>query len=234
MSKLVFMPWYPSDYKADTAHLELEEHGAYRLLIDEIWLSGGTLKFDERRLARRLGVTTNRFKKIWSAIGEFFRLEGGEISHKRITAEIEKAQKNVEKRAEIARKAAAKRWKKPKKNSEGSMPDAMHEAMPEECQSEPEGSGIAPKGANAMNLTPEGALAMERLRASCERDRCLGEYDRFTSFVQGFQDGVIFVSGAYALDSFNESLKRPLRAEGLKLEIKPAATPLKAIQGGKA
>lgn len=137
MSKLHYMPWYPSDYKADTAHLSLEEHGAYRLLIDHLWLSGGEIKFDDKRISRRLGITPARFRKIWAEIGEFFRLEGGQISHKRVTAELQKAQEMIEKRTEIARQAAAKRWKKPKKNKDPSMP----EEMLGECQPEPKGSG---------------------------------------------------------------------------------------------
>lgn len=136
MSKLHYMPWYPADYKADTAHLSLEEHGAYRLLLDHLWLSGGVIRFDDKRISRRLGITPARFRKIWAEIGEFFRLEGGEISHKRVTSELQKAQEMVEKRTEMARNAAKKRWKKSKENSEGSMPDAM----PPECQLEPKGS----------------------------------------------------------------------------------------------
>ena len=136
MSKLHYMPWYPADYKADTAHLSLEEHGAYRLLLDHLWLSGGAIKFDDKRISRRLGVTPARFRKIWAEIGEFFRLEGGEISHKRVTTELQKAQEMVEKRTEIARQAAKKRWKKSKKNSDTSMPEAVHG----ECQLEPKGS----------------------------------------------------------------------------------------------
>lgn len=137
MSKLHYMPWYPSDYKADTAHLTLEEHGAYRLLLDHLWLSGGSIQFDDKRLSRRLGVTPARFRKIWSEIGEFFQLEDEQITHKRISSELKKAQEKVEKRTEVARRAAAKRWKKTKENSEGDMPEAMHG----QCQPEPEGSG---------------------------------------------------------------------------------------------
>lgn len=237
MPKLPYMPWYPSDYKADTAHLSLEEHGAYRMLLDQLWLSDGALSFDTKRLSRRLGITPKRFEKIWAEIGEFFCLEAGQITHKRITSEIQKAQEMVEKRTEIARKAAAKRWKKDKKNNEGSMP----EAMPDECQPEPKGSGRTPNGVSTMNLPQDGVAALEGLHATCAGMGALQEYEAFLKFITGWRDGVFLLTGRYGLDRFSESLRRPLRENKLAIEIADAPEPsapakpkLKAIDGGKA
>ena len=232
MAELPYMPWYPSDYGADTKHLTLEEHGAYRLLLDELWLKGGALRFDEKRLAKRLSVTPHRFRKIWSEIGEFFCLAGGEISNKRVTEELEKARKNIEKRTEVARQAAQKRWKKDKKNSGRSMP----EAMPTQCQPEPEGSGRTLTG-STMNLTPDGALALGELRAACVTEHTRDEVSKLESCITGWRDGVILVDGPYAVKRFSEKLAGELRHVGVTLangKARPAEQPqLKAIDGGK-
>lgn len=237
MPKLPYMPWYPTDYKADTSHLSLEEHGAYRLLLDQLWLSDGVLGFDVKRLSRRLGITPKRFEKIWAEIGEFFCLEAGQITHKRVTSEIKKAQEMVEKRAATARKAAEKRWKKDKKNKGGSM----LEAMLDECQPEPKGSGRTPNGDSTMNLPPEGVAALEGLHATCAEIGALQEYEAFLKFITGWRDGVFLLTGRYGLDRFSESLRRPLRENKLSVEMKPATeqTPkaqpkLKAINGGRS
>ncbi|WP_084398304.1 YdaU family protein [Henriciella aquimarina] len=229
MAELPYMPWYPSDYGADTKHLTLEEHGAYRLLLDELWMRGGAIRFDEKRLAKLLSVTPHRFRKIWTGIGEFFCLEGGEIRHKRISEELEKARKSVEKRAEIARQAAQKRWKKDKKNKGNAMP----EALPEHCHPEPEGSGTPLKG-DTKNLPHECALALDGLRASAATEHAKNEVNALASSVCGWEDKTIFVTGKYVLDRFTESLARELRAERITLAIGKPSPKLTAIEGGRS
>jgi len=237
MSKLHYMPWYPSDYIADTRHLSLEEHGAYRLLLDHLWLAGGELEYDEKRLARRLGITPGKFAKLWPEVGQYFRLEGGRISHSRLSAEIEKATEIVKKRKEIARQAAKERWKKAKENSGGDVPEAMHG----ECQPEPKGSGRTPKGVSTMNLTPDGAAAFDELRAACgNSEHQLRELAKLEGAIRGYADGTFFVSDLWSKDVLGERLGAPLRAARLKLEVQRAedktntGPKLKAINGGKS
>ncbi len=137
MDKLPFMPWYPADYKGDTSHLTDTEDLIYRRLLDELWIARGVLPFDDVRLARRVRLTPVKFRKAWATIGAFFRIEGGEISHKRISAEIEKSQKIVEKRSKAGTKAAQKRWGKSNKNKSSDVANAL----PNACHPEPQGSG---------------------------------------------------------------------------------------------
>lgn len=233
MSELPYMPWYPSDFRADTQHLSLEERGAYRDLLDELWIRGGSLKFDERRIARMLSITPGKFRKIWSEIGEFFCLEGGEIRNNRVTEEIEKARKNVEKRIEVARNAAQKRWKKPQKNNDGTMP----EAMPEQCQPKPKGL-VSPLRDITITLPQDGALALEGLRAACVSEHTRTEVTKLTSCITGWRDGVFLVTGRYAAERFAQQLAPELRAVNVKLEVgadkSPEQPKFKTIEGGKS
>lgn len=101
IGKMPWMPWYPSDYRRDTAHLNRAQDGSYRRLIDEYWIKGG-LPNDDARLAQIAGMTQKEWKKEREIYAEFF---GPNWTHKRIDAEREKANDISKKR----RKAVASR-----------------------------------------------------------------------------------------------------------------------------
>ena len=74
MAELPQMPWFPRDYQADTRHLTLEEHGAYRTLLDLLWIGNCTgLPSDDKRVARMLGITPREWKKIKPELFPFFQ-----------------------------------------------------------------------------------------------------------------------------------------------------------------
>jgi len=122
-------PWYPHyvlDYRADTSHLTLEEHGAYRTLIDEYWLAGG-LPTDDRRLARILRLSLPEWLNIKPEIASLFL---SNWKHKRIEKEL----KNSRDRRKHGQKGASKRWgNKVKLENAQQMPEDMPEDMPGEC-----------------------------------------------------------------------------------------------------
>jgi uncharacterized protein YdaU (DUF1376 family) len=115
-------PWYPFyilDYRADTAHLTLEQHGAYRLLMDEYWLRGG-LPEDDKQLARILGITIDEWHAFAYALAPLFACHW---HHKRIEKELKKC---IDKRAQT-QAAADKRWKNKakQKNANASSPHML-------------------------------------------------------------------------------------------------------------
>ena len=118
-------PWYPFnvvDYNADTGRLTTIQHGAYILLMNEYWLSGG-LPDDDEQLAVITKLPPDAWLMLKSKIEQFF-LPGWK--HKRIDKELRIA-KSFKKHAE---KAAAKRWgNKGNRDNARSMP----EDMPGEC-----------------------------------------------------------------------------------------------------
>lgn len=72
---------YPRDEIAnpDIAALSPEEFGIYRMLINYIWLKG-FLEYEERNLAKILKISPKKFRKVFSAIEKFFKIEDGKVT----------------------------------------------------------------------------------------------------------------------------------------------------------
>ena len=104
------MPYYPGDFKADTADLTLAEKGAYHDLIDYLWVNGGTVKNDTNRLLAASGLAADwsisgpKKKQILAKILSYFDQKAGQISHGKITALSDKAKEISKLRAEAGRK----------------------------------------------------------------------------------------------------------------------------------
>jgi uncharacterized protein YdaU (DUF1376 family) len=98
MSKLPFLPLYTNDYLGDTRGLTTEQHGAYLLLLFEMWNAGGSLVYDERMLARLTVVSPKRWRVVWSAIEHFFIIDDGVMTQTRLKRERQKADSIIEKR----------------------------------------------------------------------------------------------------------------------------------------
>src|ERR1019366_2083805 len=87
MTSRPWMPFYFSDYLADTGHLSTTEHGAYLLLIAHYWAHGG-LPDDEAVIARITRMTARQ----WSSSRDHLRsLFGDNWRHKRVDHELAQA-----------------------------------------------------------------------------------------------------------------------------------------------
>jgi uncharacterized protein YdaU (DUF1376 family) len=118
-----WMPFYVADYLADTQHLSTKEHGAYVLLICHYWQHGGLPK-DDRTLAIITRLSLHEFRTIKGKMNELF-CDGW--THKRIDAEIARAEEISQKRAD----AASQRHSKPDANA-----DANAELLQTQSQSQ--------------------------------------------------------------------------------------------------
>jgi uncharacterized protein YdaU (DUF1376 family) len=115
------MHYYPhniADYRKDTSHLSLLEHGCYHQLLDQYYLNEQPLPLDESKLFRLINARTEDEKiAIRMVLDDFFdKTEDGFI-HTRCDIEIEKFHLIGEK----ASKSAQRRWGNAK-------------AMPTQCQ----------------------------------------------------------------------------------------------------
>jgi len=94
MSNRAWMPLHIDDYLSDTAHLTGAEHGAYLLLIMHYW-QHGSLPDNERLIARIARMSAEQ----WDESREILAMLFGEgWTHKRIDAELAKADEIIEKR----------------------------------------------------------------------------------------------------------------------------------------
>ena len=100
------MPLFVGDYEADTAHLTIEEDGAYMRLLRLCWRTPGcSIPHDPAWIARRLRVDADTFDRLVAPlIGEFFRVEKGRVFSPRLTSEYERVATTFEKRSEAGRK----------------------------------------------------------------------------------------------------------------------------------
>lgn len=85
------LDWYPFfvlDYRKDTRHLDLEQDGAYRRLIDEYMLTREPLPNDDAALARIIGIPTTDWHRLAPVVRRFFRARNDRLFHKRCDREI--------------------------------------------------------------------------------------------------------------------------------------------------
>lgn len=85
------MPFYVGDYLRDTGRLTTENHGAYLLLIFDYWTSRAPLPDDDDQLAAIVRLPVARWQKARKVIVNYFTVADGVWRHKRIDAEIERA-----------------------------------------------------------------------------------------------------------------------------------------------
>jgi len=76
------------DYRRDTSHLSLLEHGVYRQMLDLYYLEDGIIPSETQWVIRRLGARTqDEITAVESVLKDFFMV-GEVIKHKRCEAEL--------------------------------------------------------------------------------------------------------------------------------------------------
>ena len=127
-----WLPLWIGDYMADTAHLSRDEHGGYLLLLFAYWRSGGPLPDDDKRLANIVKATPSEWKKLRPVLAEFFLVDDGVWTSKRMERELADAAHRSSKASGRAKTAAEARWKK---TDQGGAGDSKSDAssMPEAC-----------------------------------------------------------------------------------------------------
>jgi uncharacterized protein YdaU (DUF1376 family) len=97
---------YPADYSIDTQALTYEQHGLYKLILDQLWLRD-SLPDDPKKIAEILGKDPRPTTRIYNEISHYFHLNNGNITHKK----IDKLKREAEEISKSRKDAADKRWK---------------------------------------------------------------------------------------------------------------------------
>lgn len=139
MSNRAWMPLHIGDYLADTGHLTAAEHGAYMLMIMHYW-QNGSLPENEKLIARIARLSPDQWDESRDVLSMLF---GENWSHRRIDAELSKADEIIEKR----RNAANARHGKSKPDAHAVQVDskcsdtgALPRTLNQELKEEPNGS----------------------------------------------------------------------------------------------
>jgi uncharacterized protein YdaU (DUF1376 family) len=91
------MPLWVGDYLFDTVALDLEEHGAYLLLIFAYWRRGEPLPDKDAEFCRLLNINARRWRRLRAILEPFFQVADGVWRHARIEAELDAARKRADK-----------------------------------------------------------------------------------------------------------------------------------------
>lgn len=115
----IWMPLYVGDYLRDTRHFNVQEHGAYMLLLMAHWVRGEDgIPNSNKRLAFMASCTPAQWAKIRPTLEPLFTVSDAAWRHPRLMVEIEKrAQKSA-----AARKNALKRWHNTKQENTDDRP----------------------------------------------------------------------------------------------------------------
>jgi uncharacterized protein YdaU (DUF1376 family) len=121
--KLPFIPIYLDAYAGGTERFTTEQHGAYFLLLKEMWRSDASLPDKPRMLATIAKVSWKRWPKVWEAMADKFipAETAGRITNKRLLREYQDALISAKVRREKSAKGneAKSRKTKDRKSRQG-------------------------------------------------------------------------------------------------------------------
>lgn len=128
MKDLPYFPLYAADMEAETAHLTLEEDGAYQRLLRHMWRTPGcSLPSDEKWLCRRLRVSAEEFERVVRpVIDEFFEKKRDRLHSPLLTSEFQKISETREKRSSAGKKSASARKGLKSKENDASRASAKN------------------------------------------------------------------------------------------------------------
>jgi uncharacterized protein YdaU (DUF1376 family) len=103
------MQLYVSDYLADTAHLNAQQHGAYMLLLMNYWQREKPLDNTGDRLAFVARMTPQEWNENKEILAEFFTVDGNEWTHSRIELDLNRVKEKSAQASFAGRASAVKR-----------------------------------------------------------------------------------------------------------------------------
>lgn len=140
--------WFPGDYTRDTGMLSLTEHGAYRVLLDHYYSTGGKLKADMVALFRLCrAMEEHEQLAVGRVVKEFFTVGAdGWLKSKRADKEIAEMADFHKSRSDAGKKGNAKRWGSHSDRSailEQSHEDRQPQPQPQETNTKTKPSAVA-------------------------------------------------------------------------------------------
>lgn len=129
MKDLPYFPLYAAEMEAETAHLSLEEDGAFQRLLRQMWRTPGcSLPDDDKWLRRRLRVSAEEFERVVRpVIDEFFEKKRDRLHSPLLSSEFQKISETREKRSSAGKKSASARKGLKSKENDASRASAKNQ-----------------------------------------------------------------------------------------------------------
>lgn len=150
-----YFPLYVADYEADTAHLTLEEDGAYLRLLRLCWRTPGcSIPADPKWIARMMRVTWECYERVVAPIiNEFLTHKNNRYFSPRLQREMERINATSKARSDAGKLGNEKRWEKEgasdkplKTNKTGDRPAIAKVSHPEPEPELEKQTPLPPKG----------------------------------------------------------------------------------------
>ena len=94
---MFYFKFHIGDYRRETPHLTLLEHGVYMTLMSTYYANEEALPIDEKQLFRIAGARTDEEKEaVKNVVSEFFKQTETQWVHSRIDFELQKYQTRAE------------------------------------------------------------------------------------------------------------------------------------------
>lgn len=91
-----FIPFFVDAYLADTIHLNTEEHGAYMLLLINMWRGGyKPLPDDKKIFCKITGLSDYKWQRVREKLEPFFLIADGHWRHKRMERDWDNVKKRI-------------------------------------------------------------------------------------------------------------------------------------------
>ncbi|WP_018507087.1 YdaU family protein [Thiobacillus thioparus] len=174
----VWMPLFIGDYLASTQHLDTREHGAYLLLLMACWRNDGSLPDDNKRLAAIVKATPREWNGLRATLAEFFTIDGGVWSQKRLSGELEAARSNREKSAQRAKNAARVRWGEHAVSNAPSITQATLDDCPSPSPLPKNKTHAAESGGNSITPLPPADAGRSQQRTQIDSEFSPDEQNR--------------------------------------------------------
>lgn len=101
----------------DFVAMTLDQRGAYLTLILYLYCNNGRCELNISALSQLCNKSTRSFEKIWQGISKKFQTRDGVIRHKRVTKELSRAKKFVQRQRKAGLASAKKRQQHPNRGS---------------------------------------------------------------------------------------------------------------------
>jgi len=184
---------YPKDFLASTAHMTLEEVGAYFRLLCYAW-ENGSIPRERSRQAAMISTTPDHMEELWGEVGKKFKpMEGRGLINVRLEKTRIEQLAFREERSRSGSKGAASRWRKAEPPTKP-MAEPIAEPSISQWQNHGPSSASSSSPSSSSAVASPSATASEKDLPDSGESEGLVKSDRvlFSGFIEAWNRVAVF------------------------------------------